>query len=91
MIGSKGWEWNMEFEDKESVWKNPALESYGIMNRWGSQGKKVFLDLGCGLGRYSILFFSGAMVLKFLVLILVRMVLTLQGSEQNRKASSLTT
>ena len=56
MIGSKGWEWNMEFEDKESVWKNPALESYGIMNRWGSQGKKVFLDLGCGLGRHSILF-----------------------------------
>lgn len=56
MIASKGWKWNIEFEDKESVWKNPALESYGIMNRWGSQGRKDFLDLGCGLGRHSILF-----------------------------------
>lgn len=56
MIASKGWEWNIEFEDKENVWKNPALESYGIMNRWGSQGRKDFLDLGCGLGRHSILF-----------------------------------
>jgi len=56
MTESKGWEWNIEFEDKESVWKNPALESYGIMNRWGSQGKKDFLDLGCGLGRHAILF-----------------------------------
>lgn len=56
MIESKGWVWNTEFEDRESVWKNPALESYGIMNRWGSSGKKDFLDLGCGLGRHSILF-----------------------------------
>ena len=56
MIESKGWEWNIEFEDKEYVWKNPTLESYGIMNRWGSQGRKDFLDLGCGLGRHSILF-----------------------------------
>ena len=56
MIGSKGWNWNAEFEDKESVWKNPALESYGLMNRWGAQGKRDFLDLGCGLGRHAILF-----------------------------------
>ena len=53
---SKGWSWNTEFEEKDSVWKNPALESYGLMNRWGAQGKRVFLDLGCGLGRHAILF-----------------------------------
>lgn len=56
MIGAKGWNWNMEFEGKESVWKDPALESYGLMNRWGVQGKKDFLDLGCGLGRHAMLF-----------------------------------
>lgn len=56
MIESKGWNWNMGFEGKESVWKNPSLESYGLMNRWGVQGKKKFLDLGCGLGRHAILF-----------------------------------
>lgn len=56
MITSKGWNWMMEFEDKELVWKNPSLESYGIMNRWGSAGKNAFLDLGCGLGRHAILF-----------------------------------
>lgn len=56
MIESKGWNWDMEFEGKESVWKNPSLESYGLMNRWGVQGKKKFLDLGCGLGRHAMLF-----------------------------------
>lgn len=56
MVDSRGWNWNMEFEDKDSVWRNPSLESYGIMNRWGSRGMKTFLDLGCGLGRHSVLF-----------------------------------
>ncbi len=56
MIASKGWNWNLEFEDKASLWKNPALESYGLMNRWGSQGRRAFLDSGCGLGRHAMLF-----------------------------------
>lgn len=56
MTDSKGWNWNSEFEGKDSVWRNPSLESYGIMNRWGSRGMKDFLDLGCGLGRHSVLF-----------------------------------
>lgn len=56
MAESKAWNWNMEFEGRESVWKNPALESYGIMNRWGCQGRKEILDLGCGLGRHAMLF-----------------------------------
>lgn len=55
MTESKGWNWTMNFEGRD-VWKNPALESYGLMNRWGAQGFREFLDLGCGLGRHSVLF-----------------------------------
>ena len=40
-------------EDFEEVWKNPSIESFYLVNRWKSQDKKDFLDLGCGLGRHS--------------------------------------
>lgn len=56
MIESKGWNWNLVKEDKNCIWKNPSIESYYLLNRWKSQGKTKFLDLGCGLGRHSILF-----------------------------------
>ena len=56
MIESKGWNWKIVSESYEEVWKNPSVESYYLLNRWGSQSKKEFLDLGCGLGRHSILF-----------------------------------
>lgn len=56
MIKSKGWDWNLVKEEKNSIWKNPSIESYYLLNRWKSQGKTEFLDLGCGLGRHSILF-----------------------------------
>ena len=56
MIKSKGWNWKIVKEDKESIWKNPCIESYYLLNRWTSQNKKDFLDLGCGLGRHSVLF-----------------------------------
>ena len=56
MIESKGWNWKIVKEDKECIWKNPSIESYYLLNRWKDQGKKEFLDLGCGLGRHSILF-----------------------------------
>lgn len=56
MIESKGWNWKIVEDNNEEVWKNPSIESYYLLNRWLSQGKKVFLDLGCGLGRHSILF-----------------------------------
>jgi len=35
---------------------NQSIESYYLLNRWKSQGKEKFLDLGCGFGRHSILF-----------------------------------
>lgn len=56
MIKSKAWQWEMIKDDAESTWKNPSVESYYLVNRWKSQEKEEFLDLGCGLGRHSILF-----------------------------------
>ena len=56
MVESKGWQWNIVADDETSIWKNPSMESFYLLNRWKSQGKKDFLDLGCGLGRHSILF-----------------------------------
>jgi len=56
MVDSKGWNWNVVKDDENCIWKNPSIESYYLVNRWKSQNKKDFLDLGCGLGRHSILF-----------------------------------
>lgn len=56
MVESKGWKWEIVEDDKNSIWKNPSVESYYLLNRWKTQNKTEFLDLGCGLGRHSILF-----------------------------------
>ena len=56
MIKSKGWNWKIVKDDEKSVWKNPSIESYYLLNRWTSLNMKDFLDLGCGLGRHSVLF-----------------------------------
>ena len=56
MVESKGWNWKIVKENQKEIWKNPSIESYYLINRWKSQGKEDFLDLGCGLGRHSILF-----------------------------------
>ena len=53
---SKSWNWEMLKENQKEYWKNPSEESYYLVNRWKTQGKNDFLDLGCGLGRHSILF-----------------------------------
>ena len=56
MVESKGWRWEIVKDDESSVWKNPSMESYYLLNRWKTQDKIEFLDLGCGLGRHSVLF-----------------------------------
>lgn len=56
MVESKGWKWEIVHDDNNSIWKNPSVESYYLLNRWRAQNKMEFLDLGCGLGRHSILF-----------------------------------
>lgn len=55
MIKSKGWDWKIVKDDDNCIWKNPSIESFYLLNRW-KNNKKDFLDLGCGLGRHSILF-----------------------------------
>lgn len=48
-------EWNWE-KNKLNKWLTPSLESYYYVNIWKSNNFKKILDLGCGLGRHSILF-----------------------------------
>ncbi len=55
MIKSQGWDWKIVKDDFKCVWKNPSMESFYLLNRWKSLDKNDFLDLGCGLGRHSIL------------------------------------
>ena len=57
---SKSWKWEMLAENQKEYWRNPSEESYYLVNRWKTQGKRDFLDLGCGLGRHSILFGKNA-------------------------------
>lgn len=56
MIKSKGWNWKIVKDDPTSVWKNPSIESYYLLSRWSELKMKRFLDLGCGLGRHTVLF-----------------------------------
>lgn len=56
MIHSKAWEWEIVDGNDTKYWKTPSIESYYLVNRWKRQSKSIFLDLGCGLGRHSILF-----------------------------------
>ena len=56
MIESKGWNWEIVQNDVEEFWKKPSIESYYLLAKWRLETKKDFLDLGCGLGRHSILF-----------------------------------
>lgn len=53
MVSSKGWDWASAEQD---IWKIPAEESYYYCQKWKQAGKKSILDLGCGLGRHSLLF-----------------------------------
>lgn len=53
MVVSKEWDWkNIPSE----TWLRPSEESYYYAEKWRAEGRKKMLDLGCGLGRHSILF-----------------------------------
>lgn len=57
MIQSKGWDWKIVADEGlEACWLTPSVESYYLLHRWKERGFQRFLDLGCGLGRHSILF-----------------------------------
>jgi ubiquinone/menaquinone biosynthesis C-methylase UbiE len=53
VIKSKAWDWKIA---SAPWWKDAAAEVYPLLKRWGAQGFKRILDLGCGIGRHSILF-----------------------------------
>lgn len=53
MIKSKEWDWA---KVTDSFWNEPSEDVYYYVDRWKKKGYKNFLDLGCGLGRHSILF-----------------------------------
>lgn len=50
---SKPWDWS---KNTQEFWNDPSEESYYLLHRWKARGYKRFLDLGCGLGRHSLLF-----------------------------------
>ncbi|MCR5262665.1 MAG: class I SAM-dependent methyltransferase [Clostridiales bacterium] len=56
MTESRGWNWSMVQGDSAESWRIPAVESFWLAERWKAEGKRDILDLGCGLGRHSILF-----------------------------------
>lgn len=53
---SKPWDWRMVKGKYEDKWRMPSQEVYYLINRWHQEGMKSVLDLGCGIGRHSILF-----------------------------------
>jgi len=53
MIKSKAWNWDAY---SKPWWEEPAGEVYPLLNRWKNKKFSKFLDLGCGIGRHSILF-----------------------------------
>lgn len=40
----------------KAAWLEPCEESYYYAEKWKKEGRKSVLDLGCGLGRHSVLF-----------------------------------
>ncbi len=56
MVESKEWNWKIVRGKEKKKWLSPSVESYYLIDRWKSQGKKIYLDLGCGLGRHTIMF-----------------------------------
>ena len=56
MIKSKEWNWEILSSDGKKIWLEPSIYSYYLVERWKEMEMKDFLDLGCGLGRHTILF-----------------------------------
>lgn len=56
IVKSKEWNWEIVKGQFAEEWMTPSVESFYLVNRWKSQNKKIFLDLGCGLGRHTVLF-----------------------------------
>lgn len=53
MVQSKEWNWSMVTED---ICNEPSEDIYYYLHRWRQKKYTRFLDLGCGIGRHSLLF-----------------------------------
>ena len=53
---SKAWNWEIVKDDMEKKWLVPSHEVYYLIKRWQNENRKTILDLGCGIGRHSLLF-----------------------------------
>lgn len=47
---------NWSIVTDKTLWMTPCEESYYYVEKWRREGRKSVLDMGCGLGRHSILF-----------------------------------
>ena len=56
ITNSKAWNWEIVKGDMESKWLTPSQEVYYLIKKWQSENRKKILDLGCGIGRHSLLF-----------------------------------
>ena len=52
---SNGGSWNWD-KVSDKFWSEPAEDVYHLLHRWGETSRQTILDLGCGLGRHSLLF-----------------------------------
>lgn len=53
MKDAAAWDWK---QVNDTLWLTPCEESYYFCEKWKHEGHHSVLDLGCGLGRHSILF-----------------------------------
>ena len=53
MTISKAWSWEIS---EDPIWDTPSEDVYYYVERWKEKGFQNILDLGCGMGRNTILF-----------------------------------
>jgi SAM-dependent methyltransferase len=53
MVSTGSWDWDRV---SDAFWSNPSEDVYHLLHRWTGQTRSSILDLGCGLGRHSLLF-----------------------------------
>ena len=53
MVRTGSWDWDRV---SDTFWSDPSEDVYYLLHRWTGQTHRSILDLGCGLGRHSLLF-----------------------------------